>query len=91
MVWFGRASGKPIRLDFFDWVDGTAGARIEPFHYLDGRDPVDEDLATLVRLVHLDRLHPEIGSYRPWERTAQIIDEIRKRRIRGNAVMEVLP
>lgn len=90
VIWFGQAGGEPVTLDFFDWTRGTAGARIEPFHYLDGPQPLGADLATLVRLVAEDRLHPEIGTLLPWERTAQTIDDIRNRRVRGNAVLEIV-
>lgn len=49
------------------------------------RAPVT-DLATLVRLTADGRLHPEIGTLLPWERTPDVIDAIRERRLRGNAV-----
>jgi NADPH:quinone reductase-like Zn-dependent oxidoreductase len=89
IVWFGQAGGTPITLDLFDWVDGTAGARIEHFDYERSDRSDGEDLATLVRLVREQRLHPELGSVQPWDRTAQVIDDIRGRRLRGNAVLTV--
>ncbi len=89
VIWFGQASREPVTLDFFDWVDGTVGARIEPFHYEVGDRSDGEDLATLVRLVAGGRLHPEIGVTLPWRNTARVIDDIRARRLRGNAVLEV--
>lgn len=89
VIWFGQASQQPVTLDFFDWVQGTVGARIEPFHYEHSDRPNSDDLATLVRLVNEDRLHPEIGALRSWEGTPQVIDDIRARRLRGNAVLEV--
>jgi len=33
------------------------------------------------------RLHPEIGALLPWDRTPDVIDAIRQRRLRGNAVL----
>ena len=45
------------------------------------------DLATLVRLTAAGRLHPEIGVLLPWEHTPDVIDAIRQRRLRGNAVL----
>lgn len=91
VIWFGQASLQPVTLDFFDWVQGTVGARIEPFHYDHSDRPNSDDLATLVRLVNEDRLHPEIGTLLPWEGTPQVIDDIRARQLRGNAVLEVTP
>lgn len=90
VIWFGQVGGQPITLDFFDWVRGTAGARIEAFHYEHSDRSNSDDLATLVRLVAEGRLHPEIGARRPWQHTAQVIDDIRDRRVRGNAVLEVI-
>ena len=74
-------------MDFFDWIDGTAGARITPFHYVDGERSDGKDLATLVRLVANDRLHPVIGAVATWRETARILDDLRQRRLRGNAVL----
>jgi hypothetical protein len=41
------------------------------------------DLATLIRLVAEGRLHPEIGSVRSWSQTAEVIADLRTRRIQG--------
>lgn len=87
VIWFGQASLEPVSIDFFDWVEGTVGARIEPFHYARGDDAAD--LRTLVAMVSDGRLHPEIGRVAPWCETARVVDEIRDRRIRGNAVLTV--
>jgi len=86
VIWFGQASGEPAALDFFDWVDGTAGAPVFAFDYTRSDRPDADDLATLVRLVASDRLHPELGLVRPWTETPQVITDLRARRIRGNAV-----
>jgi NADPH:quinone reductase len=87
VLWFGQASGTPATIDFFDWIDGTAGAPIVAFHYQRPDFADDGDLAALVRLVAAGRLHPEIGALLPWERTPDVIDAIRQRRLRGNAVL----
>jgi NADPH:quinone reductase len=87
VIWFGQASGSPITVDFFDWIDDTVGARIEPFDYARSDRSDGADLATLVRLVEQGRLHPEIGATASWERTSEIIEDIRARRLRGNAVL----
>jgi NADPH:quinone reductase-like Zn-dependent oxidoreductase len=87
VIWFGQASRQPITLDFFDWIDDTAGAPIVQFAYWDSDRSDADDLTTLVRLVNDGRLHPEIGSMRPWEQTPHVIDDLRARRLRGNAVL----
>jgi NADPH2:quinone reductase len=87
VIWFGQASREPVTLDFFDWIDGTAGAPIVAFDYTRSNRPVSEDLATLVRLTAAGRLHPEVGDRRSWEHTDRVIDDLRARRLRGNAVL----
>jgi NADPH:quinone reductase-like Zn-dependent oxidoreductase len=87
VLWFGQASRTPPTIDFFDWVDGTAGAPVVAFHYERGDFADRGDLATLVRLTAAGRLHPEIGVLLPWEHTPDVIDAIRQRRLRGNAVL----
>ena len=88
-VWFGQASRQPVTLDFFAWVDDTVGAPIRQFDYTRSDRTDGEDLATLVRLVDQGRLHPEIGVVRAWDDTADVINDIRGRRLRGNAVLTV--
>jgi NADPH:quinone reductase len=87
VLWFGQASRTPATIDFFDWIDGTAGAPVVAFDYQRRDFAEDGDLATLVRLTAAGRLHPEIGALLPWERTPDVIDAIRERRLRGNAVL----
>jgi NADPH:quinone reductase len=87
VLWFGQASRTPVTLDFFDWIDGTAGARVIAFGYERRDFADDDDLATLVRLAATGRLHPEIGTLLPWEHTPSVIDAIRQRHLRGNAVL----
>ena len=85
LIWFGQASRQPVTLDFFDFFTVAEAARIRHFHYVHGRD--DQDLATLVRLVSAGRLHPELGRVEDWSRTDAVLDDLRNRRIRGNAVL----
>jgi len=87
VIWFGQASREPITVDFFDWIDGTAGAPITPFHYVHSDRPDADDLHTLVSLLARGRLHPEIGLRRPWRETADVIAMLRDRKLRGNAVL----
>jgi len=84
LIWFGEASRQPVELDFFD-LFGTENSSIRHFHYTDGDDAAD--LATLVRLVASGRLHPEIGRIEDWSRTGAVLDALRNRRVRGNAVL----
>jgi NADPH:quinone reductase-like Zn-dependent oxidoreductase len=87
VIWFGQAARRPVTIDFFDWIDGTAGAPIVAFDYQRADRPTADDLATLVRLVATGRLHPEIGCVLPWEHTPGIITDLRQRRLRGKAVL----
>ncbi|KJK58678.1 zinc-binding dehydrogenase [Saccharothrix sp. ST-888] len=89
LVWFGQAGGAPVTLDFFDFFKGPAQARIAHFDYTASGADYGDDLAALVRLVAGGRLHPEIGSVRDWSRTADVIADLRGRRVRGNAVLTV--
>ncbi|MGH4035644.1 zinc-binding dehydrogenase [Actinomycetota bacterium Odt1-20B] len=89
LVWFGQASRTPVTLDFFDFFKGPDQARITHFDYTRSEATDGDDLAALVRLVATGRLHPEIGTVRDWSRTAEVIGELRGRRVRGNAVLTV--
>ncbi|MFI6683121.1 zinc-binding dehydrogenase [Streptomyces sp. NPDC050485] len=89
LVWFGQAARTPVTLDFFDFFKGPNQARIAHFDYTSSDTSYGADLATLVRLVATGRLHPEIGSVRDWSRTAEVIADLRARKVRGNAVLTV--
>ncbi len=91
LLWFGQASRTPVTVDFFSFFRGPVQAHIEQFDYTRSDRTVGEDLATLVGLVDSGRLHPEIGLVRPWTATADVIADLRGRRIRGNAVLTVDP
>lgn len=85
LIWFGQASRTPATLNFFDFFSGPEGAAIRHFHYAGA--PYGRDLATLVRLVRDGRLHPEIDRTEDWAKTAEILVDLRERRIRGKAVL----
>ncbi|WP_438292919.1 zinc-binding dehydrogenase [Streptomyces sp. HUAS TT7] len=87
LVWFGQASRTPVTLNFFDFFKGPDQARIVHFDYTSSDTSYGSDLAALVRLVEAGRLHPEIGSVRDWSRTAEVIADLRARKVRGNAVL----
>lgn len=86
LIWFGQASRRPVELDFFAYFEQT-GATIRHFHYEDSTIPVSRDLETLVRLVQTGRLHPELGLVANWTQTATALQQLRDRRLRGNAVL----
>lgn len=90
LVWFGQASRVPPTLDFFDWRGGLSGT-IRKFAYSDSDTTDADDLATLVRLVQAGRLHPEIGLVADWEHTAEAIEAMVGRAVRGNAVLTLSP
>jgi NADPH:quinone reductase-like Zn-dependent oxidoreductase len=90
LVWFGQASRVRPTLDFFDWRGGMSGT-IRKFAYSDSDTTDAEDLATLVRLVQAGRLHPEIGLVADWEHTAEVIEAMVGRGVRGNAVLTLSP
>ncbi|GAA2050330.1 zinc-binding dehydrogenase [Catenulispora yoronensis] len=89
LVWFGQVSRQPATLNFFDFFAGPESATIRHFHYADSDVSDGEDLATLVRLVATGRLHPEIGEVADWTESAAVLDRLRDRGIRGNAVLTV--
>ena len=90
LIWFGQASREPVTLDFFAYFAQT-GATIRHFHYEDTDVCDARDLQTLVRLVATGRLHPELGVVADWAQTADTIDALQARRIRGNAVLTIRP
>lgn len=85
----GLASRMPSQLDFFEFFART-GATIRHFDHDDSAVPDSRDLATLVRLVANDRLHPKLGVVADWTQTASVLEDLRERRIRGNAVLRVV-
>ncbi|RAG87484.1 alcohol dehydrogenase [Streptacidiphilus pinicola] len=87
LVWFGQASREPATVSFFDLLYGPVGATIRHFSYAEDATSYGTDLATLVRLVAQDRLHPELGLVRDWTETAEALTALRERRVRGNAVL----
>ncbi|MDP4507572.1 zinc-binding dehydrogenase [Nonomuraea turcica] len=87
LVWFGQASRTPATMNFFDLLAGPENAVIRHFHYAGA--PYGPDLATLVRLMSGGRLHPEIGRTADWSQTADVLVDLRERRIRGNAALTI--
>ena len=89
VVWFGQAGRVPATIDFFSFFDRHQSSTIRHFDYTDSDIPDGVDLATLVRLTLAGRLHPEIGAVSPWEETSALIADLRARRIRGKAILQL--
>lgn len=89
LLWLGQASRRPASLDFFEVVAASPYAAIVPFSYWRSGASDADDLATLVRLVAGDRLHPEIGLQADWQQTPDALVALSERRVRGNAVLTI--
>lgn len=89
LLWLGQASRRPASLDFFEVVAASPYAAIVPFSYWRSSASDADDLATLVRLVAGDRLHPEIGLQADWQQTPDALVALSERRVRGNAVLTI--
>ena len=89
LVWFGQAGRTPGELNFFDFLYGPSSSVIRHFSYVDFDEPFGADLGVLVELVAAERLHPEIGLVAEWTETAEVLERLRGRGIRGNAVLTV--
>ena len=89
LIWFGQASRQPVTISFFDLLYGATSATIRHFSYADSPVPYGEDLAVLVRLVATGRLHPEVGRVAGWAATGTVLNDLRDRQIRGNAVLTI--
>jgi NADPH:quinone reductase len=89
LLWLGQAGRQPASLDFFAVVAAAPYATIVPFSYWRSGASDADDLATLVRLVAGDRLHPEIGLEADWRKTPDALVALSERRVRGNAVLTI--
>ena len=85
VIWFGRASGEPAKLDF------SVPANVTIRHFIYWRQGASDsaDLETLVRLVAGGHIHPEIGLQADWHETPDALVALRDRRVRGNAVLTI--
>jgi NADPH:quinone reductase-like Zn-dependent oxidoreductase len=82
----GQASGQPTTIDFERERHGPPGRRIEPFVVGLGMAP---DLDVLLDLVARGRLDPQVGRRAPWAAYAELVRDLRDRRITGKAVLEI--
>jgi NADPH:quinone reductase len=87
VVSVGQASGRPTTIDFeAERRRGPRGRRIEAFVVRLGMGP---DLAVLLDLVARGALDPQVGRRESWLRFADVVQDLRDRKIIGKAVLEV--
>jgi hypothetical protein len=82
----GEPDAEPARLLC---VLCQTGATIRHFDHDDSDVPLARNLATLVRLVASGRLHPENRGRRGLDADASVLQDLRERRVRGNAVLRL--
>ncbi len=87
LIWFGQASRSAPQIDFFRFWEGPISGTIRHFDYTDSDVPDGRDLSTLVDYVSKGRLHPEIGLVTDWLDTPDVLNTLRMRGVRGNAVL----
>ncbi|MHB8506959.1 MAG: zinc-binding dehydrogenase, partial [Acidimicrobiales bacterium] len=89
---YGTLGGAaPLELGDFAPPDGRPGpwkSIVGVFHAYPplGRG---DDLGTLAALVADGRLRPHIGSTRDWSELAATLDAVRRRQVRGKAVLTI--
>jgi NADPH:quinone reductase-like Zn-dependent oxidoreductase len=86
----GMASLEPTTIDFERERMRAGGTRIEAFT-VGSEGPVGDDLAYLVALLDAGELDPQIGWRGPWDRAGEAAAALMDRRVRGKAVLEVVP
>ncbi|MEU2628565.1 zinc-binding dehydrogenase [Kitasatospora sp. NPDC007106] len=85
---YGNSSGEDTPVSFFRFFGGHEQAVLRHFVFVTGA-PVDEDLATLARLVGARSLSVEIAYREDWERINEALAAVRERRVAGKAVLTV--
>ena len=86
----GMASLEPTTIDFEEARMRAGGTRIEAF-VVGGDGAFGDDLAYLVGLLAAGQLDPQVGWRGSWDRAAEAADALMNRRVRGKAVLEVVP
>jgi NADPH:quinone reductase-like Zn-dependent oxidoreductase len=84
----GMASLQPTTIDFEQMRMRAAGSRIEAFAVGSG---FGADLPYLVSLLDAGELDPQIGWRGSWDRAGEAADALIGRRVRGKAILEVVP
>lgn len=90
IVVFGNSSTEPTSISFADFRSAP-NARIQSFSYFtsEAEDRFAPDLALLVALIADGSLKPQIGVERTWRDIAQVVEDLRERRVNGKAVLLV--
>ena len=84
----GMASLQPTTIDFEQVRMLAGGSRIEAFAVGSG---FGADLPYLVSLLEAGELDPQIGWRGSWDRAREAADALIGRRVRGKAILEVVP
>jgi NADPH:quinone reductase len=84
----GMAPLKPTTIDFEQMRMRAGDSRIEAFAVGSG---FGADLPYLVSLLEAGELDPQIGWRGSWDRAGQAADALIGRRVRGKAILEVVP
>jgi NADPH:quinone reductase-like Zn-dependent oxidoreductase len=84
----GMASLQPTTIDFEQMRMRAGSSRIEAFTVGSG---FGADLAYLVSLLGASELDPQIGWRGSWDRAGEAADALIGRRVRGKAILEVVP
>jgi NADPH:quinone reductase-like Zn-dependent oxidoreductase len=84
----GIASLQPTTIDFEQMRMRAGGSRIEAFAVGAG---FGADLPYLISLLEAGQLDPQIGWRGSWDRAGEAADALLGRRVRGKAILEVVP
>jgi NADPH2:quinone reductase len=84
----GWASREPTVIDFEEERMKGGLKRLEPFAVA---APFGPDLAYLLHLLDKGELDPQIGWRAPWDRVEEAVDALLGRRVRGKAVLDLIP
>jgi NADPH2:quinone reductase len=84
-VTYGVLDG-PAELSLADFA-GASHAKVMGLFHNVPEDEKGADLATLARLIAEGRLRPRISLLRDWSETRDVLDALRKRQVRGKAVL----
>ena len=84
----GMASLQPTTIDFEQMRMRAGSSRIEAFTVGSG---FGADLPYLVSLLEAGQLDPQIGWRGSWDRAGEAADALIGRRVRGKAILEVVP
>lgn len=91
VVMFGNSSQSPTTFPGFPDFRGRIGSKLLPFGvYYSGEVPTfGEDLGFLAASIAEKKLDPVIGATASWTKIAELLGQLKERRIRGKAVFTV--